>query len=101
MPEGVLLVDTRNRFNELLRKAMIWTVRHLWLARARFAVVCYRHQATLILRHPGGNAEFILLQEGVAQGDPVAMLLYRLTLVPLAKRARFLRPVPSSLVVRG
>ena len=31
LTEGVLLVDARNGFNELSRKAMLWTVRHLWL----------------------------------------------------------------------
>jgi hypothetical protein len=33
-PFVVLLVDAKNGFNELSRKAALWTVRHLWLARA-------------------------------------------------------------------
>ena len=81
-------MDARNGFNELLRKAMLWTVRHLWPAGARFAAVCYRHQTTLVLRRPGGDAEYLQSREGVAQGDPFAMLLYGLALVPLSKRAR-------------
>ena len=42
----------------------------------------------LVLQRPGGKAQFLLSREGVAQGDPVAMILYGLILVPLAKRAR-------------
>ena len=90
--KGVLIIDARNRFNKLLHKAMLWTVRNLWPARARFAAVCYRHQATLVLRRPGGNTKFLLLREGVAQGELVSMILYGITLVPLAKRVRVQAP---------
>ena len=44
-----LLVDMRNGFNELGRKTMLWTVRHIWATDARFAFNCYRHSAQLIL----------------------------------------------------
>ena len=36
-PSGTTLVDNRNGFNELSRLAMLWTVRHLRPAGARFA----------------------------------------------------------------
>ena len=87
-PLGVLLVDARNGFNELSRKAMLWTVRHLWYNGARFAFNCYRHQSLLIMRRPGGTAEILLSREGVTQGDPLSMVLYGVTLVPLAKLTR-------------
>ena len=37
---GTTLVDAHNGFNELSRLAMLWTVRHRWPARARFAFNC-------------------------------------------------------------
>jgi hypothetical protein len=42
---AVLLVDATNGFNELGRKAMLWTVRHRWANGARFSFNCYRHSA--------------------------------------------------------
>ena len=67
---------------------MLWTVRHLWYNGARFAFNCYRHQSLLIMRRPGGTAEILLSREGVTQGDPLSMVLYGVTLVPLAKLTR-------------
>jgi hypothetical protein len=87
-PHGVLLVDAANGFNELGRKAMLWTVRHRWAAGARFAFNCYRHSALLILRRPGRPCHVILSQEGVTQGDPLSMVLYGVALVPLAEQLR-------------
>ena len=49
-PSGTMLVDACNGFNELSRLAMLWTVRHLWPAGARFALNCYKHWAQLLLR---------------------------------------------------
>ena len=36
-PGGTTLVDACNGFNDLIRLAMLWTVRHLWLVGVRFA----------------------------------------------------------------
>ena len=36
-PSGTTRVDARNGFNELIRFAMLLTVRHRWTAGARFA----------------------------------------------------------------
>ena len=84
-PHAVLLVDARNGFNELGRRAMLWTVRHLWAAGARFSFNCYRHFSQLILRRRGEPCSILLSQEGVTQGDPLSMVLYGLALTPLAK----------------
>jgi hypothetical protein len=93
-PDVALLIDARNGFNELGRKAMLWTVRHLWASGARFAFNCYRHASLLILRSPGNKTCHLLAsREGITQGDPLAMLLYGVTLVPLARRLR--EEVPS------
>jgi hypothetical protein len=91
--KSLLLVDARNGFNELGRKAMLWTVRHRWARGARFAFNCYRHAAKLILRRRGQDCELLLSCEGVTQGDPISMILYGLALVPLAESMR--RAVPD------
>ena len=52
-PDGPLvtnLVDADNGFNELNRKAGLWSVRHLWASGSRFCFNCYRHSATLVLQ---------------------------------------------------
>jgi hypothetical protein len=87
-PVGALLVDARNGFNELSRKAMLWTVRHRWATGARFSFNCYRHASQLMCRHQGQPGIIILSAEGVTQGDPLSMVLYGLALVPLAHRLR-------------
>jgi hypothetical protein len=81
-----LLLDATNGFNELGRKAMFWTVGHRWAAGARFAFNCYRHQALLILRRRGDSCYTLLSEEGVTQGDPLAMVLYGIAMCPLAER---------------
>ena len=67
---------------------MLWTVRHRWADGARLAFNCYRHSAILLLRHRNQKATVLLSQEGVTQGDPLSMVLYGLTLVPLAEIVR-------------
>ena len=71
---------------------MLWTLRHHWPAGARFAFNCYKHWEQLLLRQPGGAPVTILSREGVTQGDPLSMVLYRITLVPLAEELRAAEP---------
>ena len=40
-----LLLDAKNGFNKLSRKAAFWTNRHRWPAGAWYAFNCYRHSA--------------------------------------------------------
>ena len=87
-PHGTLCIDARNGFNELNRKAMLWTVRHLWAAGARFAFNCYRHSAQLVVQHEDRQCTILQSREGVTQGDPLSMVLYGLAMVPLAKYLR-------------
>ena len=59
---GTMLVDARNGFSNLIRLAMLLTVRHCWLEGVRFAFNCYMHWAQLLLRHPGEPPVTILSQ---------------------------------------
>ena len=67
---------------------MMWTVRHCWPEGESFAFNSYSHWAQLLLRQPGDLPVTILIQEGVTQGNPLSMVLYGITLVPLAKELR-------------
>ena len=89
---GLTLVDARNGFNELSRMAMLWTVRHRWPKGSRFAFNCYRHEAMLFMRSPGKPLTILWSREGVTQGDPLAMILYGIALLPLAEKLRAAYP---------
>ena len=89
---GTTLVDARNGSNELSRLAMLWTVRHSWPAGVSFDFNCYKHWAQLLLRQPGEKSVTILSREGVTQGYLLSMVLYGITLVPLAEDLRAADP---------
>ena len=91
-PSGTTLVDVCNGFNELSRLAMLWTVQHRWPAGARFAFNCYRHWAQLLLRQPGDLPVTILSRYEFTQSEPLSMVLYGITLVPLAEELRAADP---------
>ena len=88
----LLLVDAKNAFNSGSKMAMLWTVRHLWPRMSRFALNCYRHQIRMVIRISGESAVFILSKEGVAQGDPFAMALYGIMLLPLIAHLKRMFP---------
>ena len=93
---GTLLVDAKNAFNSLLRYVMLWHVRHLSPRASRFVFNRYRHFGLVVVRNePGEAPHFILSEEGVAQGDPLAMDLYGLTLVPLCQSMKV--AIPQSI----
>eukprot|EP00957_Ditylum_brightwellii_P097417 7419688-Ditylum_brightwellii.AAC.1 len=58
---GILLVDARNAFNEVNRRAMLWNVRHSWASGARFAFNTYRHWRKLVLC---GYKDLVFSKEG-------------------------------------
>ena len=82
---GFLLIDAKNAFNEQNRMLMLWTVRHEWPTGARFAFNCYRHWSVLYIRDADGSASTIYSKEGVTQGDPLAMFLYGLGVLPIIR----------------
>ncbi len=85
-PTVRLLVDAANGFNNLSRKAMLWEMRFLLPGLFRLALNCYRHQSQLVVRERGKECTIIYSKEGVTQGDPLSMILYGITVCPLARR---------------
>jgi hypothetical protein len=67
---------------------MVWTVRFKWTSGARFVFNCYRHWAILVIRAGNRLALFIFSKEGVTQGNPLAMVAYGISLLPLIRRLK-------------
>ena len=63
-------------------------MRHRVAKLSRFSFNCYRHEIRLVCRQPGDDALILLSKEGVTQGDPLAMALYGIALLPLAEILR-------------
>ena len=62
---------------------MLWTVRHLWPSRARFVFKCYRHLSSIVLCNVNETAIFLHSRKGVVQGDPLEMIAYGISILPL------------------
>jgi hypothetical protein len=91
--ESASLFDARNGFNELHRYQMLWNVRHRWAKGSRLAFNCYRHFNLIIFRRGSGRLAYVVTgQEGVSQGDPLAMILYGVALLPLVEKLRVAVP---------
>ena len=65
---------------------MLWTVRHFWLSGAKFTFNCYKHYSTLIIISSKiEDMASISSEEGVTQGDVLAMIPYGLALLTIIK----------------
>ena len=69
-----------NAFNTLNREACMGNIQHLCPAMSPIVINTYRQPAHLFV---GG--ETILSSEGTTQGDPIAMPMYALGVLPLLK----------------
>ena len=76
--QGVLLIVASNAFNSLNHNVALQNIQKLCPILAPFSINCYRSHTDLIV---GGK--IIKSQEGTTQGDPLAMPLYGLSMVPL------------------
>ena len=75
---------------------MLWNVAHLWNQGSRFAFNCYRHWGRCLVRTEPGHPPLVIhSQEGIMQGNCLAMSLYGDALMPLASRMR--ETIPEAL----
>ena len=78
--EAVLLANVTNTFNSLHREAALRNVQHLCPSLAPVVINAYQQLANL---HVGG--ETISSEEGMTQGDPIAMVMYAVAIIPLLR----------------
>lgn len=87
-----LQLDASNAFNRQNRAMMLYVVRYKWPAGALFAFNCYKHHSQLVVRMTTTTGEAtratLYSKTGVTQGDPLAMILYGLGLLPLIKKLK-------------
>ena len=73
---GIIQIDASNAFNRINRKALLHNLHIICPEASTFIRNCYKR--LLII---GGQE--LLSQEGTTQGDPIAMAMYGLGLMPL------------------
>ena len=77
---GLLVMDASNAFNSISRAAAIWNTRIYWSRCSRYVFNSYRGYAVLFI---AGSQVTLLSKEGVTQGDPLAILVYGIGILPL------------------
>ena len=78
--EAILLTDATNAFNCLNRESCLRNIQHTCSSLAPTVINTYHEPARLFV-----DGECIMSCEGSTQGDPVAMPLYALGVLPLIK----------------
>ncbi len=81
--EAVLLIDAANAFNSVNRMAFIHNTKVICPSLSTFITNCYQYHARLFVI---GGAE-IKSMEGTTQGDPIAMFIYAIAIIPLILRS--------------
>ena len=89
--EAVLLVDASNAFNSLNRQVGVRNIRALCPSIATALINTYRRDAELFV-----DGSTLYSQEGTTQGDPLAMPMYALALLPLIEKVN-----PDSSVIHS
>ena len=77
--EAVLLVDASNAFNSINRNVFLHNVEVICPSIARYVKNCYSFNSRLFII---GGGE-IQSMEGTTQGDPAAMVIYVIAIIPL------------------
>ena len=67
---------------------MIWMVRHCWPLGAIFALNCYQHEALLVVWRLAALCTIMTIRYRVTQGDPLSVVLYGLSFLPLEEAIR-------------
>ena len=78
--EGLLFVDATNAFNTLNREAALRNIQVLCPSLANVVLNTYRLPPSLYIYI---NGEAITSSEGTTQGDPLAMSMYAIAILPL------------------
>ena len=90
---GIFLVEAKNTFNEMNQVIMLFTVQNVWLSGSPFVFNCYFRWSLLVFLNRNGTDSFLHSMEGVAQGDPLAMIAYGVSILPLIKNLK--REIPA------
>ena len=78
--EAVLFADATNAFNSLNRNLALLNVQNLCLSLATILINCYRLEVPLSI-----DGEILFSSEGTTQGDPLAMVMYAVGILPLIR----------------
>jgi len=76
--DAVILVDATNAFNSLNRQAALCNIQHLCPPFSTILINTYHEDVNLYI---GGSV--LHSEEGTTQGDPLAMPMYALGVIPL------------------
>ena len=80
--DALLLVDADNAFNRLNRKVALWNIQYTCPPLSTILINCYRTPSRLFV---SGGME-LSSEEGTTQGDPLAMAMYALAVIPLIQQ---------------
>ena len=76
--EAVLLTNSRNAFNSFNRRAALLNIHNLCPFLAIILTNCYQSDVPLFI-----DDNIIFSSEGTTQGDPLAMVMYAIGILPL------------------
>ena len=79
--EAAILVDASNAFNSLNRENALRNIQHLYPSLSTILINTYREDVNLYI-----DGETMLSEEGTTQGDPLAMAMYAIGILPLIQR---------------
>ena len=78
--QGILLADASNAFNSLNQDLALLNTRHLCPSLSNILINTYRSDVPLFV-----DSEVIWSREGTTQGDPLAMPMFAIGVVPLIR----------------
>ena len=78
--EAVLFVDASNAFNSLNRNLALINIKILCPSLSTILINCYRLEVPLSI-----DGEIMFSAEGTTQGDPLAMAMYAIGILPLIR----------------
>ena len=76
--EGILLIDAKNAFNSLNRDLALWNIEKMCPSIVTALKNSYKSPTSLFV-----NGKTLQSQEGTTQGDPLAMAMYGIAILPL------------------